>query len=526
MKPFDDAGNFAPSVPGGGDALRRLAMRSAGVTIFSGAIGIAIQIVSAAVLSRLLTPRDFGLVTMVTTFSLLAMNATANGFTDLVVQRKEMTQALASTLFWINLGVGVTLSAVFALSGPLMAWFYHEALVAHIAMGLSVAVWLTCLPVMHVALLKRAMRFSAVAMNDIVARAIGVLTAIVFALAGWSYWALVMGVCALTLSTAVGGWILCQWIPERPRRLPGVGEALNFSGHIAGRFTFSYFASNSDNLLVGWKFGAHALGFYKKAYDLFSLSAGQLVASTSNVAVSALRRVRDDRAQYMRYLLGAIGAMSFIGMGLAGDLTLIGRDLIRVLLGPRWGEAGEIFTYFAPGIGMMVVYYIHGWIHVSIGRADRWLRWGIFEWVVTFSLFLLGLRWGPQGIAVAWCVSFWTLTIPAMWYAGKPIGLGAGPVIAAVWRYVAASVMSASATFLLAMRLQVLQHLQGAGGAAARIAVVTAIFGSIYLALIVVLHGGTAPLRRMLKLVRELAGRSKKEPAMEPILKPIPEMEA
>jgi PST family polysaccharide transporter len=134
--------------------------------------------------------------------------------------------------------------------------------------------------------------------------------------------------------------------------------------------------------------------------------------------VSALSRVRGDEAQYRRYLLGAIAVMAFLGMGIAGDLTLTGRDLIRVLLGPGWGEAGQIFTFFAPGIGIMLVYGTHGWIHLSIGRADRWFRWGIVEWTVTILLFLVALPWGPQGIAVAWCVSFWTLTLPAMWYAG------------------------------------------------------------------------------------------------------------
>src|ERR1035437_893472 len=108
-----------------------------------------------------------------------------------------------------------------------------------------------------------------------------------------------------------------------------------------GLFSINYFARNTDNLLVGWRFGAPALGFYKKAYDLFALSATQLVASTTVVAVSALSRVKDDRAQYRRYLLGALTVMAFLGMGLAGDLTLVGKDLIRVLLGPRWEPAGQ-----------------------------------------------------------------------------------------------------------------------------------------------------------------------------------------
>ncbi len=507
MKAFDASGAFAPEVPGGGDALRRIAVRGAGATILSGGVGLAIQVVAAVVLARLLTPRDFGLATMVTTFSLLLMNGPANGFIDSVLQRNAVTHALASTLFWINLSAGTALTLAFAASGPLLARFFGEVPVARLAAGFSATIFLTAAPTIHSALLRKAMRFSSLAKNDIFARAVGVLTSIAFGMAGWGYWALVMGACVLALSTAIGVWILCPWIPGLPRRKTGAADTLKFASHVSGRFSLNYFARNSDNLLIGWRYGAHALGFYKKAYDLFALSASQLVSATSSVAVSALSRVRDDREQYVRYLLGAIGVMSFIGMGLAGDLTLVGMNLIRLLLGPGWETAGTIFTLFAPGIGVMIVYYIHGWIHVSLGRAHRWLMWSIVEWTVTFGFFLVGLPFGPQGIAVAWCASFWILTVPALWYAGKPIDLRVGQVLDVIWRYVVASMAAGSITFAVMHGLGLLAIAHGTGGAALRVVYVTTVFLALYLGAVVVLHGGTVPLRRIARLLGEFSGR-------------------
>jgi PST family polysaccharide transporter len=192
-------------------------------------------------------------------------------------------------------------------------------------------------------------------------------------------------------------------------------------------------------------------------------------------------------------------------MGIAGDLTLTGKDVIRVLLGPGWGEAGQIFTFFAPGIGIMLVYGTHGWIHLSIGRADRWFHWGIVEWTVTILLFLIALPWGPQGIAVAWCVSFWTLTIPAMWYAGKPIGLGVTPIIAAVWRYILASLFAGLACYVVFSRLASLAEAPGAIGAAERVACISISFVSVYLGTIVILYRGLSPLKKLSGLLREMA---------------------
>lgn len=484
--------------------MRRLAVKGAGMTVLSGSGGLAIQVIATVVLSRLLTPRDFGLVAMVMTFSLLLMNCGLNGITEAVIQCEKISHRLASNLFWINLAVGLLLTLVFAGAAPLMARFYGEALVAPIAIGMSASILLTSTSVMHIALLKRAMLFSRVAANDIVSRAVSVLVSILFGWAGWGYWALVIGACATPLSSTIGAWIMCRWMPGPPRNATGTGAMLKFAGHAYGRFGVNYFARNTDYLLVGWRFGAHQLGFYKKAYDLFVLAAAQLVVATTSVAVGALSRVRNDRDQYIEYLLGAMSVMAFLGMGLAGGLTLTGPDVIRILLGPRWTEAGRIFTFFAPGIGMMLVSGTQGWIHLSLGRADRWFRWSTFEWIATALLFLAGLHWGAQGIAAAWCVSFWILTAPALWYAGKPIGLGIGPMFGVVWRYIVASLFAGLSTAMIFSRVVGLLHASGAGGAVLRTACYLSAFTTLYLAAIIVLHRGMSPLRMMAGLFGEL----------------------
>src|SRR5271154_716200 len=165
MKPFDASGAFSPTVNAG--EVRRLAVRGAGVTVFSGGLGLAAQVIATVILARLLTPADFGIVTMVTTFSLLLLNFGLNGFTEAILQWKEIDCYLVSNLFWINVCAGLILSIGFAAAGSLMAWFYHDPLVARVAAGISVSIFLTSTSVQHLALLKRAMRFSATSANEI-----------------------------------------------------------------------------------------------------------------------------------------------------------------------------------------------------------------------------------------------------------------------------------------------------------------------------------------------------------------------
>src|ERR1022692_132048 len=93
-----------------GQGLRRTAVRGALATVTGSAGNLFVGIGTVVVLARLLTPSDFGIVTMVTTFSLLLRSFGLNGFTELILQREELPDSLASNFFWINLGIGALLT--------------------------------------------------------------------------------------------------------------------------------------------------------------------------------------------------------------------------------------------------------------------------------------------------------------------------------------------------------------------------------------------------------------------------------
>jgi PST family polysaccharide transporter len=505
LNPFAEDGNFMATPQAGVGKLRRLTTRGAGATVFAVGTSLVVQVVATVVLARILTPTDFGVVAMATTFSLLLVNFGFNGFTEAIVQRDQVHQDLASTIFWINTGFGTILTIAFAAAGSLLARFYHDPAVRPVAAGISLTIFVTSISTVHMALLKRAMRFSWLSLNDIVARFFSVGLSVVLALTGWGYWALVVGAIAQPVSAGIGAWILCGWLPGFPKRTAGVGPMLRFALNTYGNFGVNYISRNTDNLLVGWRFDAQSLGFYKKAYDLFALSVTQFVSSIAVVVVAGLSRVNKDPALYRRYLLDAIGIMTFVGMGLGSVLTVTGKDLIFALLGPKWSVAGQIFVFFGPGVGVMVIYATHAWIHLSIGRPDRWLRWAIVEFFATCAMFLLGLRWGPIGVASAWSVSLWVLLIPAIWYAGKPISLRVTSVLALIWRYIVPSVVAVTIVEFGTMYFAPALHVGGVPGALLRIVIATGVVLPLYLGGVILLHGGISPLRRLVDLLKDMS---------------------
>ncbi|HEX3740461.1 MAG TPA: lipopolysaccharide biosynthesis protein [Terriglobales bacterium] len=502
LKPFQSNGTFRPIDTREG--IRRTAIRGAGATIAGQTANFILSIGSVSVLARVLSPADFGVVAMVTTFGLLFRSFGFAGFTESIVQREGLTNSLASNLFWFELSIGAVLTLVFASAGPLMALFFHNGTVARVAVGISPMIIFGCLGWIHLALLQRAGLFKATSLINLFGQVVLVVVSIILAIEGWHYWALVWGIVAQSAATTAGAWLVCRWTPSWPVRGSGTRSGAKFAMNVYSHYAFNYLTRNTDNLLVGWRYGAQMLGFYKKAYDLFVLPESQLLSPLSVVVVSTLSRIREDREQFQRFFLGAISVLALLGMGIGADLALVGKDIIRLLFGPGWDEAGRIFALFGPGIGAMLLYNTHGWIHVSIGRPERLLFWGLIEFLCTATLFLLTLHWGPQGIAFAWTASFFLLMFPGFWYAGRPIGLGLGSIIGTIWKFFLASVVAGCTTALIVRSMPHLAMTFGAPIALVRIFVISSVYFSLYVGSVIAFHGGMKPLNEAMGLLRDL----------------------
>ncbi|HWZ81702.1 MAG TPA: lipopolysaccharide biosynthesis protein [Terriglobales bacterium] len=506
MRPFTDTGSFHLDTDH--DKLPQVALRSAGLTVVSQGVILAVQMFATFTLARLLTPHDFGLVTIVTTFTGLLGSFGLNGITEAVLQREKINRFLASNLFWINLAQGLVLTLVLAASGSLIAHWFREPLVAQAVFAMAPTILVSSTSVLHLALLKRAMRFSAISINDICARVLSVFVSIVLGLLGWGYWALVVGVIAQAVSTSIGAWAMCQWIPSFPRRAKGTAAMVRFSLSVYGHFITSYGARNVDNVLVGLRFGTISLGFYKKAYDLFVLPTNQLLSPMSAVVIGMLSRLSREQQQYKRHFLTGLSVLSFVAMAVSADLTLVGKDVIRVVLGPNWEATGGIFTLFGPAIGVMLLYNTHSALHLSLGKPDRWFRWGLIEFGTTVLFFILALPWGPEGIAVAWSASYAVLIIPAFWYAGRPIHLGLGPILAVTWKYILASVLSGITSAAIVRELHVLEGMPGILGAEVRIVTTSSVFLVVYLS-VVRIGCGREPFTQLTRLFGLLGWKEK-----------------
>jgi PST family polysaccharide transporter len=487
--------------------IKKRAVRGAGVMVFSHAFGFFIHMASTIILARLLVPEDFGLVAMVTTFSILLMNFGMNGFTEAIIQKEDLNHEMMSTLFWINAGISLFLTLFFMALAPLLGWFFKEPRLQLIAVAVSLSIISTGLSTLHSALLKRNMQFYLLAAIGIATQLICVSTTIALAWFGYGYWALVVNTVCLQLVHGIGVWIFCTWRPGLPARGTGVGAIIRFALHTYGNFIMNYFSRNIDNLLVGKFCGSESLGFYKKAYDLFALPVNQLTAPLTSVALAALSRFCNEPEKFRRHYVESVSTLAFIGMGLSLLLTIMAKDLILLVLGPQWNKAGELFAFFGPGIGIMLIYGTQGWLHLSLGRPDRWLRWGVFEFIIQAILFSGGVFFGPQGVAIAWTVSFYLMIGPCLWYAGRPVELKVSSVFEAAWKYFMAALVAGIAGWFVLYANEIISPVFLACNIVARIFISFIFCTALYLIMVIALYRSIQPLLTLIKIFHEMIPR-------------------
>lgn len=106
--------------------LKGRSVRGGAVALSARVVKLALQIGSTMVLARLLTPADFGLIAMVAAVTNFALMFKDVGLSMATVQMSDINHKQISTLFWINTGVGLLITALFVASAPAVAWFYGE----------------------------------------------------------------------------------------------------------------------------------------------------------------------------------------------------------------------------------------------------------------------------------------------------------------------------------------------------------------------------------------------------------------
>lgn len=358
-----------------------------------------IQLASVAILARLISASDFGVVSMVTAIAGLAAVLGDFGLSLAAIQAKTLTGAQRSNLFWLNVAVGGAIYAVLIISAPWIATFYGQAEIRQVVLWLGVVFLINSAASQPRAELSRSLRFGALATADLTSQGIGLVVGVVLASFGAGYWALVAQQISTAFVALVIAFLQSRWWPSLPTRRADTAGLLRFGFNTTMVQVVNYLSSNVDSVALGRVWGSATLGYYDRAYQIFKMPLQQLAAPLTRVAVPILSRIEDGEL-YNHYIQRGqlalsyfVGGAFFVGIGLHAQI-------IELVLGPGWDRSKTIFMILLIGGVFQALGYVYYWVFVSKALTGLQLKYTVVSRLVMIGLILAGLPFGAIGVAV------------------------------------------------------------------------------------------------------------------------------
>ncbi len=392
------------------------------------AVSTVFQFVQLAVLARLLSPADFGLVSI----SNLIINFfgifSTLGFANSIIYKQENDRAVLSSLYTLSLLLGVVLSGLVFLGAPLLSSFYHEARLVPVVRLSSVYFVIVGAGQIYLFLLQKDLRFRSVAQIDIAAAVLGSGLTIGLAVAGFQEMSLIIGMLVTqtvkTVLQVAVGWSLFRPVPGL--QMTRIREHMQFGLFNLADGLVGFAQSNADNIMVGRLLGVDMLGYYTVASQLAVFPITKLNPIILQVAYPILARMKDNTADLRRSYLRILDVISYCNLPLLAGLFITADGVVPLAYGPGWEPAvGLIRIFVFVGIFSCLAHPLFTLAYTK-GKPNLMLYLNIGTMLVKIPLVFFFAQWGVTGIAMAFVTATGLNLIAdmaiAQWLVGPFLG--------------------------------------------------------------------------------------------------------
>jgi PST family polysaccharide transporter len=365
------------------------------------------QFVIVAILARILSPDDFGLLGMALVFIQFAMILGELGVSRALIQKNDLTDEHLSTAFWLNIIVGILLTIIFIAIAPLIACFYDKPLLTYVVRVLSVNFILASFTVIQQVILQKEMNFKPLMIRDIGAVITSGIIGIVCAFKGLGVWSLVFQFLSFTLFNGILLWTFSSWRPKLMFSLSHFKAIFVFSIHMIGFQIVHFFSRNIDYLLIGKFLGSEALGFYTLAYKLMLVPLQNISWVISRVIFPAFSKIQTDLIKVRMVYIRMTRLVSLLTLPLMAFIFTGTPEAVALFFGEQWiGAVPVIQTLCFAGMIQSVISSL-GEVRLSQGRSGLHLCIGLLNSVLVAIVVAASLPWGVNIVALSYTMYFW-----------------------------------------------------------------------------------------------------------------------
>lgn len=365
-------------------------------------------LVSTLIVARILTPADYGLVALATSFIALLDLATSFSFDVALIQRADARPEHFHTVWTLNILLYGSVAVATFLGAPWVARFYAEPRLTHILWWLALAFFMNGFQNTATVAFRRELNFRVDAGLMLLQKAFGVAVTIPLALWLRDYRALVAGQVVGAAASVVMSFIVRPVLPQL--RLDGARELLRFSIWLLFNNFLVFLRSRSFDFLIGKVMGPHALGVFSLAFEVSNLPTTEMLAPVNRVVLPVYSKLAHQPQELRREFTRLLQWIAVVVLPVSVGIGAVAEPAVEVLLGSKWEEAIPLMTPLALAGAFAVLTSNTGALLNALG-APRLVAWvGLLQVGTLLPLVALGMSWGGLP-AAAWALALHSLVV-------------------------------------------------------------------------------------------------------------------
>ena len=366
--------------------------------------GIFISLIVTAVLARMLSPDDFGVVAVATVIINFFNIFTNIGFSSAIIQNKELTKRDLSNIYIFTVWLGIILGVLFFLSSWIIANYYQNTQLIFICQLLSVSLFFSAAAMVPNTLFYRDKDFKFIAYRTFFIQITVGMLSVAVALCGGGLYALTI---QPILSSLLLYLISLKKYPQKFRFTSGIVSVKKIWNYSVYQFLFNivnYFTRNLDKLLIGKYMGMSPLGYYEKSYRLMMLPLQNITFVITPVMHPVLSDYQNDMGKLGNAHERIVRLLAFIGFPLSILLSFCSDELILLFFGNQWLPSIPVFRILSLTVGIQLILSSSGSFYQAGNDTRGMFICGVFSATASVVSILIGIFYFRSLEATAWSI--------------------------------------------------------------------------------------------------------------------------
>jgi O-antigen/teichoic acid export membrane protein len=410
---------------------------------------LGIQFIITIVIARVLTPEDYGLIGMLSIFTALGTVILDSGFGQALIGRKKVSNEDYSSVFFINLILGVLIYIFLYYTAPFIANFYKSPELINIARCIFLIFPINAFGLIHNTIINRSVDFKRLAIISACSSLLSGTIGIYLAYNGIGVWTLVIQTLLQSLFKTISLWFITKWRPLFIFRIQSVKEIFSFSVNLLMTDIIIVIFNNIHTLLIGKFYPTNQVGYYNQARTFEEIPPQTLTSIIQRVIYPLLAKLQENNNKLKEAYRTIINLTLFINLPMMLGLIAIAKNLFIVLLTSKWNSSILLFQLLCIYGSLYPLQTLNINILKVKAKGKLILKLEIFRRILMIIFIVLTVKKGITTLLVGYIISSALSIMVNMHFCGRNINLDLKTQIKDISKYLLAALLMASGMYLI-----------------------------------------------------------------------------